>query len=115
MRISDWSSDVCSSDLPRAAGAGDHRAGREAAACGARIMRALLFVLSVLLLAAPALAVEPSAMLDDPVLEQRARDLSAEIRFVVCQNESNDSSKAALAPQLRVLVRQRQGDGTSDQ
>src|SRR3546814_5288966 len=45
---------------PRAAGAGDHRAGREAAACGARIMRALLFVLSALLLAAPALAVERS-------------------------------------------------------
>src|SRR3546814_6555516 len=78
-------------------------------------MRALLFVLSVLLLAAPALAVEPSEMLDDPVLEQRARDLSAEIRCVVCQNESIDSSNAEIAHELRVLVRERLVAGDSDQ
>lgn len=78
-------------------------------------MRALLFVLSVLLLAAPALAVEPGEMLDDPVLEQRARDLSAEIRCVVCQNESIDSSNAEIAHELRVLVRERLVAGDSDQ
>src|SRR3546814_3527157 len=77
-------------------------------------MRALLFVLSVLLLAAPALAVEPGEMLDDPVLEQRARDLSAEIRCVVCQNESIDSSNAVLAHELRVLVRGRSEVQTSE-
>src|SRR3546814_6012153 len=78
-------------------------------------MRALLFVLSVLLLAAPALAVEPGEMLDDPVLEQRARDLSAEIRCVVCQNDSIDSSNAEIAHELRVLVRERLVAGDSDQ
>src|SRR3546814_2361210 len=77
-------------------------------------MRALLFGLSVLLLAAPALAVEPSEMLDDPVLEQRARDLYAEIRCVVCQYESIASSNAALAHELRVLVRERLVAGDSD-
>src|SRR3546814_8042783 len=76
-------------------------------------MRRLLLVLS-LLLAAPALAVEPSEMLDDPVLEQRARDLSAEIRCVVCQNESIDSSNAEIAHELRVLVRERLVAGDSD-
>src|SRR3546814_8109266 len=77
-------------------------------------MRRLLLVLS-LLLAAPALAVEPSEMLDDPVLEQRARDLSAEIRCVVCQNESIDSSNAEIARELRLLVRERLVAGDSDQ
>jgi cytochrome c-type biogenesis protein CcmH len=77
-------------------------------------MRALLLVLS-LLLTAPALAVEPSEMLDDPALEQRARDLSAVIRCVVCQNESIDSSNAEIAHELRVLVRERLVAGDSDQ
>lgn len=76
-------------------------------------MRALLVILS-LLLAAPAFAVEPDEMLDDPVLEQRARDLSAEIRCVVCQNESIDSSNAEIAHELRVLVRERLVAGDSD-
>jgi len=77
-------------------------------------MRALLLVLS-LLLTAPALAVEPSEMLDDPALEQRARDLSAVIRCVVCQNESIDSSNAEIAHELRLLVRERLVAGDSDQ
>jgi cytochrome c-type biogenesis protein CcmH len=77
-------------------------------------MRALLFVFT-LLLAVPALAVEPGEMLDDPVLEQRARALSAEIRCVVCQNESIDSSNAEIAHELRVLVRERLVAGDSDQ
>jgi len=78
-------------------------------------MRRLLCA-AVLLLAAvlPAAAVEPDEMLDDPVLEQRARDLSAEIRCVVCQNESIDSSNAEIAHELRVLVRERLVAGDSD-
>jgi cytochrome c-type biogenesis protein CcmH len=77
-------------------------------------MRALLLVFA-LLLAMPALAVEPDEMLDDPALEQRARALSAEIRCVVCQNESIDSSNAEIAHELRVLVRERLLAGDSDQ
>jgi cytochrome c-type biogenesis protein CcmH len=81
-----------------------------------------LFLILALLLAAPviasvvspAMAVDPSEMLDDPVLEQRARDLSAEIRCVVCQNESIDSSNAEIAHELRVLVRERLVAGDSD-
>lgn len=76
-------------------------------------MRRLVFLL-VLLLAPPAFAVEPDEMLDDPALEQRARDLSAEIRCVVCQNESIDSSNAEIAHELRVLVRERLVAGDSD-
>jgi cytochrome c-type biogenesis protein CcmH len=77
-------------------------------------LRSLLVALS-LLLAAPAFAVEPDEMLADPVLEQRARALSAEIRCVVCQNESIDSSNAEIAREVRLLVRERLVAGDSDQ
>lgn len=62
-----------------------------------------------------AAAVQPDEILDDPALEQRARALSAEIRCVVCQNESIDSSNADIARELRILVRERLVAGDSDQ
>ncbi|WP_193366966.1 cytochrome c-type biogenesis protein [Pelagibius marinus] len=74
-----------------------------------------LLVVGALLFAGAAFAVEPDEMLDDPALEQRARDLSAEIRCVVCQNESIDSSNAEIARELRLLVRERLVAGDSDQ
>jgi len=58
-------------------------------------------------LAEPALAVQPDEMLDDPKLEARAREVSRELRCVVCQNENIDSSNASLAKDLRLLVRER--------
>ncbi|MEL6584994.1 MAG: cytochrome c-type biogenesis protein [Pseudomonadota bacterium] len=76
-------------------------------------MRWLVLVLS--LLATPALAVEPDEILDDPVLEDRARAISAEVRCVVCQNEPIDSSNAGVARDLRILIRERLVAGDSDQ
>ncbi len=76
-------------------------------------MRLLLLIL-VVLLATPAWAVEPDEMLDDPVLEARARALCQEIRCLVCQNEPIDSSNADLARDLRILVRERIVAGDSD-
>lgn len=63
----------------------------------------------------PALAVQPDEVLDDLVLEERARDLSSEIRCLVCQNESIDESNAQLARDLRILVRERLVAGDTDQ
>ena len=77
-----------------------------------RLLTVLVLLLGVVL---PAIAVEPDEMLDDPVLEQRARALSVEIRCVVCQNESIDSSNADIARELRILVRERLVAGDSDQ
>ncbi|MEB8388347.1 cytochrome c-type biogenesis protein CcmH [Rhodobacteraceae bacterium KMM 6894] len=71
-------------------------------------------ILIVALLASPALAVQPDEMLDDPVLEQRARDISSGLRCLVCRNESIDESNAALARDLRLLVRERLVSGDSD-
>ena len=67
-----------------------------------------------LLLAFPALAVEPSEMLKDPALEARARTLSRELRCVVCQNQSIDDSAAEVAHDMRVAVRERLVAGDSD-
>lgn len=63
----------------------------------------------------PARAVEPSEMLTDPVLEQRARDIGKSLRCLVCQNQSIDESDAGLARDLRVLVRDRIVAGDSDE
>ena len=76
-------------------------------------MRALVLALAFLL-AAPAWAVEPDEMLEDPLLEARARTLSQEIRCLVCQNEPIDSSNAPLARDLRILLRERLTAGDSD-
>ncbi len=65
-------------------------------------------------LAGGAHAVQPDEMLADPKLEQRARTLSAELRCMVCQNQSIDDSDAELARDLRLLVRDRLKAGDSD-
>lgn len=62
----------------------------------------------------PAAAVEPDEILADPALESRARALSAELRCMVCQNQSIDDSDAPLARDLRILVRERISAGDSD-
>ena len=72
-------------------------------------------LLAVLLLATPAWAVEPGEVLDDPALEERARELSQGLRCLVCRNESIDESNADLARDLRLLVRERLVAGDSDQ
>jgi len=63
---------------------------------------------------ATALAVEPDEILTDSALEVRARNISAELRCLVCQNQSIDDSNAPLARDLRLLVRDRLKAGDSD-
>jgi cytochrome c-type biogenesis protein CcmH len=62
-----------------------------------------------------ALAVNPDEVLKDPALEARARQISSELRCLVCQNQSIDISDADLAKDLRVIVRERLTAGESDQ
>ena len=75
----------------------------------------LLAVVLALLAATPAFAVNPDEVLADPALESRARDLSATIRCMKCQNQSIDDSDADLARDLRILLRERLEAGDSDQ
>ena len=77
------------------------------------MIRAGLLALA-LLAAAPAGAVQPDEVLPDPVLEARARELSKNLRCLVCRNESIDESHADLARDLRLLLRERLVAGDSD-
>lgn len=70
--------------------------------------------LALLLLASPAAAVLPDEMLKDPALEARAREISKELRCVVCQNQSIDDSDAPLARDLRIVVREQLTMGKTD-
>ena len=77
-----------------------------------RIMAA--FALLMLLALPAAHAVQPDEIMSDPAKEARARELSRELRCMVCQNQSIDDSDAPLARDLRLLVRERIGAGDSN-
>ena len=77
-------------------------------------MRGAGLALVLMLSGSGALAVQPDEMLPNSTLEQRARAISAELRCLVCQNQSIDDSDAPLARDLRILVRERLTAGDSD-
>ena len=78
-------------------------------------IRALtLVVLSYLIYIQPIMAVQPNERLADPLLEERARILSQNIRCLVCQNQSIDDSNATLAKDLRALVREKLTAGATN-
>ena len=78
---------------------------------GARVVAAAFMLLVG---SATAHAVEPDEILPDPNLETRARDVSAGLRCLVCQNQSIDDSAAPLARDLRMIVRERLRAGDTD-
>ena len=79
-------------------------------------VRALILVLfSCLTYIQPTMALQPNERLADPLLEERARMLSQNIRCLVCQNQSIDDSNATLAKDLRVLVREKLTAGATNQ
>jgi cytochrome c-type biogenesis protein CcmH len=73
-----------------------------------------VFALAVMAASPSAHAVQPDEIMSDPAKELRARDLSRELRCMVCQNQSIDDSEAPLARDLRLLVRERIAAGDSD-
>ena len=78
-------------------------------------MRTFFLTLTMFLMMwSSAFAVQPDEVLKDPALEARARELSAQMRCLVCQNQSIDDSDAPLAKDLRVLIRERLVAGDSD-
>ena len=76
---------------------------------------AFVILIFVVWVAGPVRAVQPDEVLNDTALEARARNLSRELRCMVCQNQSIDDSEAPLARDLRLLVRERLTKGDSDQ
>jgi cytochrome c-type biogenesis protein CcmH len=79
-----------------------------------RSLLACAFAVAMLAGVPAAHAVQPDEIMADPAKEARARDLSRELRCMVCQNQSIDDSEAPLARDLRLLVRERIAAGDSD-
>ena len=77
-----------------------------------RILSCLFAI--VVMAGSAAYAVQPDEIMSDAAKEARARDLSRELRCMVCQNQSIDDSEAPLARDLRLLVRERIAAGDSD-
>jgi cytochrome c-type biogenesis protein CcmH len=77
--------------------------------------RLVLGLVCALLMAGPVAAVLPEEQLADPALEARAREISQELRCVVCQNQSIDDSDAPLAADLRAIVRERLTAGDTNE
>jgi cytochrome c-type biogenesis protein CcmH len=77
-------------------------------------IRAFVFAIVMIAGSQVAHAVQPDEIMSDPARESRARDLSRELRCMVCQNQSIDDSDAPLARDLRLLVRERIASGDSD-
>lgn len=80
-----------------------------------RFLLSLFLLFALAAASAPTMAVEPDEILKDPKQEQRAREISANLRCLVCQNQSIDDSNAELAKDLRVLVRERITAGDSNE
>ena len=59
-------------------------------------------------------SVEPDEILNNPKYELRARNISKNIRCMVCQNQSIDESNAPLAKDLRILIREKIKEGSKD-
>lgn len=76
-----------------------------------RVPSILAALAGVLCIAA---AADPADRLADPLQEARARAIFADVRCLVCQNESIDDSEAELAGDLRRAVREQVGAGRSD-
>lgn len=79
-----------------------------------RVLPALLAI-ALTLMPSVLYAVQPDEIMSDPAQEARARNLSRELRCMVCQNQSIDDSDAPLARDLRLLVRERIAAGNTDQ
>ena len=77
------------------------------------ILQKVIFIL-LISISSTVNAVEPREILENPLLEERARQISKDLRCLVCQNESIDESDAALARDLRILVRERLQLGDSN-
>jgi cytochrome c-type biogenesis protein CcmH len=73
-----------------------------------------LVAIALIIGASTAYAVQPDEIMANPVQESRARELSRELRCMVCQNQSIDDSDAPLARDLRLLLRERIASGESN-
>ena len=81
------------------------------------VMMIMIFAGMVMLASYPlysAQAISPEEQMADPLDETRARDLAAELRCLVCQNQTVDDSDADFAITIRSIIRDQISTGKSD-
>ena len=74
----------------------------------------LIIILTVTTSSNNSYAVDPEEFLKDPKQELRARNISKNVRCLVCQNQSIDESSAPLARDMRMIVRNKITEGLTD-
>jgi len=82
-----------------------------------KIKKAFAIIISVLFIqffSNTSYTVEPDEILENEKQEVRARNISKNIRCMVCQNQSIDESNAPLAKDLRILIRNQIKEGKKD-
>ena len=77
-------------------------------------MKHFFYLFFILFIASRVIAVEPSEILSNSALEDRARNLSSNIRCLECQNENIDSSESEFAKDIRLFIRDQLLEGLSD-
>ena len=79
------------------------------------LLTILIYLMTTQIVAINCYSVEPDEFLQNPKKELRARNISKNVRCLVCQNQSIDESSAPLAKDLRILIRKKIKQGNSDE
>jgi cytochrome c-type biogenesis protein CcmH len=74
----------------------------------------LIIVITILFSKTNIYSVEPEEFLQNPKQELKARNISKNVRCLVCQNQSIDESAAPLAKDLRILIRKKVKEGDTE-
>ena len=74
----------------------------------------LIIVITILFSKTNIYSVEPEEFLQNPKQELKARNISKNVRCLVCQNQSIDESTALLAKDLRILIRKKVKEGRTE-
>ena len=73
-----------------------------------------LFICLIQFFSTNSYGVDPKEILQNQKQELRARNISKNIRCMICQNQSIDESNASLAKDLRILIRNKIKEGNND-
>ncbi len=74
----------------------------------------LIIIIMILFSKTNIYSVEPEEFLQNPKQELKARNISKNVRCLVCQNQSIDESAAPLAKDLRILIRKKVKEGHTE-
>ena len=80
-----------------------------------KIFLIIVSIFLVELFSSNSYTVEPDEVLQNQNQELRARNISKNIRCMICQNQSIDESDAPLAKDLRILIRNKIKEGNKDE